>query len=307
MVGSGGCPDEADLHGDAIAAYAHALQWVVTGDRRHSKKAIEILNAWSAVLEDIVSAEGSPKVQDKLEAAWYGPLFISAAEINRHYDHGAARWSKADIKQFENLVRVFKNEAVAWRGSGSCPNQGISVAFHRMALGVYTDDRKLYRSGYQLFVDDILKTKNKKRNCILPSGEVWEINRAPGGDFGHARYNIEGILDLAELAWIQGDDIFGIKIDGERRPRILKGVEYLSKMIIAGPVKTSREGWVSCPRLRPVSLEIALHHYLNRLDGYKMPYTKRLVLEKIRLSNRTGGKFLPWDTLTHGNLIKRKK
>ena len=34
---------------DASAAYTHALKWVVTGDKRHSGKAIEIYNAWSKV------------------------------------------------------------------------------------------------------------------------------------------------------------------------------------------------------------------------------------------------------------------
>ena len=46
VVGSGSSPDEADLHNDAVAAYSHALQWVVTEDEQHSDKAIEILNAF---------------------------------------------------------------------------------------------------------------------------------------------------------------------------------------------------------------------------------------------------------------------
>ena len=36
----------------ANAAYEHALQWAVTGDRAYADKAIEILNAWSSVLWD---------------------------------------------------------------------------------------------------------------------------------------------------------------------------------------------------------------------------------------------------------------
>ena len=307
VVGSRSGPDERDLHNDAVAAYAHALQWVITEDKRHSAKAIEILNAWSAVLEDIVPQKGSPKVQDHLEAAWYGPLFMSAAEIIRHYNNGAAGWSQTDIHQFEKLVAVFKKEALQWSGSASCPNQGISVAFHRMALGVYTDDQSLYQSGLNLFVNDILRTDDPVRIAILPSGEVWEINRKQGGDCGHASYNIEGILNLSEMAWIQGDDIYSLKIDGEKVPRILKGVEYMARCIVAGPVQTTKEGLVGCTRLRPVSYEAALNHYTNRLQNYTLPFTEKLLREKIRPSDGVGGKFLPWDTLTHGDISKPVK
>ncbi len=303
--GSGATDQERDIHRDAIASYSHALQWVATGNKAHSDKAIEILNAWSAVLKDVVSEEGSPGVQDKLEVAWYGPLFLSAAEIIRHFDDGQAGWPEKDIEQFDRMLLIFKEKSLAWNGSGSCPNQGISVALHRMSLGVYTNDPQLYQSGYQLFVDKILKTKNKVTNTILPSGEIWEINRKKGGDFGHASYNIEGVLNIAELAWIQGDDIYGIKIDGEKLPRILKGTEYMAKLVIDGPVPSTKEGMLSKPQLKLVGMELGYNHYTNRCKGYQLPYTKRFLKEK-RPSNSGSGKFFHWDTLTHANLSNSK-
>ena len=303
VVGSGTCPDEEDLHQDAMAAYSHALQWVATKDRRHSDKAIEILNAWSDVIVDIVPEKG--RSQDSLEAAWYGPIYLSAAEILKHYDNGSAGWSKKDQKQFDQMVAVLKKEALKWDGWTSLPNQSISTALHRMALGVYTDDEELYANGLSYFVDDILTTDDPRRNTILPSGEVWEINRSPGGDCGHASYNIEGILDIAEMAWIQGDDLYSLRIDGEEIPRILKGVEYMAKCLGDGPVETSKEGLVSCSRLRPVSYEIAYNHYIHRRPGYALPYTTKLLKEKLRPTGGEKGKFLPWDTFTHGEISKK--
>src|SRR2546423_10448456 len=41
-----------EIMASAAAAHSHALQWCVTGDRRHAAKAIEIIGAWSAVLAD---------------------------------------------------------------------------------------------------------------------------------------------------------------------------------------------------------------------------------------------------------------
>ncbi len=305
VVGSGTCPDEEDLNNDASAAYALALRWVVTGEQKYADKSIEILNAWSAVLEDIYEEDNNPQVQDELEAAWYGPVWFSAAEIIRHYNNGASGWSASDIKQFDDFVAVFKTKATSWDGSGSCPNQGISVSLHRMALGVYTDNETLYNSGLNHFLDDILKTTVASRKTILESGEVWEINRGTGGDCAHANFNIEGIFDIAEMAWIQGDDIYSLKIDGETKPRILKGVEYMSKSIIAGPVQTTEEGPISCSNLNPLSYEIAYNHYIFRdNNGYELPYTKKLLEEKVRPSAGPGGKFIPWDTFTHGELSK---
>jgi hypothetical protein len=44
-----GCSDERQ---DANAAYTHALQWYLTKDPRYAKKAIQIMDAWSAVITE---------------------------------------------------------------------------------------------------------------------------------------------------------------------------------------------------------------------------------------------------------------
>src|SRR4051812_43893998 len=44
--GSGSNPDDgcSEENASSLAAYAHALQWVVTGDEKHAQKAVEILD-----------------------------------------------------------------------------------------------------------------------------------------------------------------------------------------------------------------------------------------------------------------------
>jgi Alginate lyase len=42
-----GCTEERQ---DALAAYANALRWYITGDSRYAQKAISIMDAWSAVI-----------------------------------------------------------------------------------------------------------------------------------------------------------------------------------------------------------------------------------------------------------------
>ena len=43
VVGSGGNDEESALRNDAVAAYAHALQWAMLRDQRYAAKAIEIM------------------------------------------------------------------------------------------------------------------------------------------------------------------------------------------------------------------------------------------------------------------------
>ena len=60
-----GCSDELT---DSIAAYTHALIWAYTGDPASAKKAVQIMNAWSAVLVD--HKFSSTYSDGHLQAAW---------------------------------------------------------------------------------------------------------------------------------------------------------------------------------------------------------------------------------------------
>ena len=67
-----GCTDERE---DAIAAYTDALAWYITRDSRYAKKAIEIMDAWSAVIKDHTNSNAP------LQTGWAGSSWPRAAEI----------------------------------------------------------------------------------------------------------------------------------------------------------------------------------------------------------------------------------
>jgi hypothetical protein len=75
-----GCSEEKN---DATAAYTHALLWAVTGTPAHARKAIEILDAWSATLKEH-GGHNAP-----LQSAWVASVMTRAAEIVRH---SSAQW-----------------------------------------------------------------------------------------------------------------------------------------------------------------------------------------------------------------------
>lgn len=52
-----GCGEERE---DALAAYTQALLWYLTRDNRHAAKAIQVMDAWSAVIKDHTNHNARP-------------------------------------------------------------------------------------------------------------------------------------------------------------------------------------------------------------------------------------------------------
>lgn len=89
-----GCSDERD---DAMAAYADALQWALTRDQRYADKAIEIMDAWSAVIQEHTNSNAP------LQTGWSGNNWSRAAELIRY---SGAGWSAASIDRFATMLRT---------------------------------------------------------------------------------------------------------------------------------------------------------------------------------------------------------
>ncbi len=90
---STGCHEERE---DALAAYANALAWYISGSQSYATKAISYMNAWARTLKDH-TASNAP-----LQTGWSGASWARAAEIIRYSNAG---WSSSDIAAFENMLR----------------------------------------------------------------------------------------------------------------------------------------------------------------------------------------------------------
>ncbi|GGM13894.1 alginate lyase family protein [Dactylosporangium sucinum] len=76
-----GCTDERE---DAIAAYTLSLAWYITRDSRYATKAIAIMDAWSATIQDHTNSNAP------LQTGWAGSSWPRAAEITlTHADNPA--------------------------------------------------------------------------------------------------------------------------------------------------------------------------------------------------------------------------
>src|SRR5580765_1614568 len=140
----------AQLFNDAAAAYALALRWKISGDSRYADTAVQILNAWSAVLVGIGGTS------DKfLAAGLYGYQMANAAEIMRTY----SGWSAADFARFKTMMTtVFyaMTHDFLTRHNAACishywANWDLCNMDSVLAIGVLTDDRAIYDEAVAYF------------------------------------------------------------------------------------------------------------------------------------------------------------
>ncbi len=298
---------------DGKAVYNHALQWVVTGEQIYADKAIEICNDWAATCKDIWTVD----VYKNLHATNALIPWIAGAEIIRYYNNGTSGWPKEEISRFDGFVNILKRLSLGWKGFAGdpyrCQNQNAMVAEARMAIGIYQNDRSLFDSGYDLLINDsfgekgipnsgrIREIHGKPVNLIELSilkenGEILEINR-DGGDLAHMNLVWWKLVGCAEILWHQGIDLYDMKFDGEKIPRLLKGAEWFNKGILQPPYKTHGVGDIMPRHQSCASIEQIYNSYHNRLGNkYPMPYTEEL-MKRRKLKGIANN-----ETLTHADL-----
>jgi hypothetical protein len=289
VVASGVGPDEANFRDASHAAYAHALQWVITGNSANKDKAIQIYNSWSKVFRGMTPVAA----QRQLEAAWVIPVWVAGAEIIRYYNHGAAGWAEADIRQFCGMLDTLLSYTKIICTDKRTNNWGSSAALSMLAAGVFENDTAKFSLG-KSFYQFLLPYQVEK------TGLVMETCR----DCNHAEYNMIGMLQAAEVAWKQGVDLYGIKLDSQTTPRLMMGLEFQANSFLGTPLNVGQScGAVSCSGddLHGPGWEIGRNHYLFRAK-LPIPATDKFVLTKNRPVGTSENHFVEWTTLSHADL-----
>ena len=295
----------AVLYNDIAAAYACALRWRITGETPYADKAVAIMNIWSATLKRINGTS------DRfLAAGIYGYQFANAAELMRDYPG----WQKADFQRFQQMMlTVFypMNHDFLMRHNGAridhywC-NWDACNMDSILAIGVLCDRRDLYDEAVDYF-------KHGQGNgaiahavvCIYPGGlGQWQES---GRDQGHSTLGIALLGAFCEMAWNQGDDLYGYDNN-----RFLAGAEYVAMYNLGYdvPYTPYKNSDVTQPvispngrgNIRPV-WESVFNHYVNR-RGVNAPYTA-MFAAKARPEGG-GGDYGPnsggYDQLGYGTL-----
>ncbi len=319
-----GCREQTD---DAMAAYTHALLWYYTGNQAHANKAIEIMNAWSSTLTEILFDQPrTDKNQQiyangKLQAGWTAQLLTRAAEIVRYSNAG---WSSGDIARFSKMLdEVFLPMVIT--GWTSQANWLMTFAEATINIGVFNNDRAAFNAGVAYWrekVPTVIYMPSDGANPIPPHkmfdtaakiSTYWYnptkyipgLTEETGRDLSHMTMGLGAMSNAAATAAIQGVDLFG-----EQQARIVAAYElnagfvnqYLDEKARLGanpPSSWRPTGWVN-PNFAiggqayTTGWEVAYDHYVKG-RGLSMPNTARLV-QRFRPTGTA--LHLSWETLT---------
>ncbi len=282
--------EEWHFHGDAQAAYAHALQWVVTGKQEHKDKAIAIMNDWAKTLKGFSSNTSQPQID--LECSWAAPNWAAAADIIRYYNNGEANWSNTDIAKFNSFLNLIYTEAsqTAWREQ----NWGSAASNAMIAVGAYLGDTAKFNAGIAAYKINI--------NAVTSaSGSANEVCR----DERHQQFGITVWIDACETAWHNGIDLYGYKLDGQSTPRLVLVLEFFSKIFIGvseAPCGTRDIKYVGAQK-DYAGYEAAYNHYVNRARmGSDLPNFKKMVVDNWRTKGGHERHFLNFTSFTHADI-----
>ncbi|MFF2217247.1 alginate lyase family protein [Streptomyces antibioticus] len=293
-----GCTDERE---DAIAAYTDALAWYITRDERYARKAIQLMDAWSAVVRDHTNSNAP------LQTGWAGSSWPKAAEIIKYTYTGG--WPNSG--RFATMLRdVYLPEII--NGSNSNGNWELSMMEAAVGISVFLEDKASYdkamgkfrtrTAAYVYLASDgdlpktvpsqNLNTREKIVNYWQGQGTfVTGLTQETCRDFTHTGYGISAISHIAETSRIQGQDLYGTDV-GER---LRQALGFQSKYELGTAVPSWLCGGSLHLGLGPVT-EVgfnALHHRL----GVAMTNTQTLT-ERGRPAG-SNNLFVAWETLTH--------
>ncbi|TCC88603.1 carbohydrate-binding protein [Pedobacter frigiditerrae] len=248
-----------EMESDCRAAYSNALMWFFTKDSRHAEKAIEIFKAWKNLKKFTGSATPLAaglygyllvNAAEIIKHTYGGWSSSDQADFKTMllYQSGSDKSFKASVNYFAPLT---------WG------NQEIIAQNTMMAIAIYTDDSALYARALRYFknqapLSDPLPGGPPTRtdlyestpymdryNRTIPStypipenylmnGPLVNYIRSSGTargqcvesarDQDHAQLGLGALATVAEMAYNQGDNLYG-----ESNNLLLAGFEYTTR------------------------------------------------------------------------------
>ena len=341
------------------SAYVNALLFYYSGgDEKYAHNAIRMLNAYARTFKGFVSSPANSYAGD-LFAAWMAQTLVRAAEIIRYTYSPAEGEPALDVKAFEKMLETAFVPRLE-DGTANVNNWRTSAAEGLMNIGVFLDDRRLYERSLEIWrgvttayiylksdgnrptslfdwTDEQLDCRwadNRAEACkvhpkkspglIYQNGQNQEICR----DMWHSSAGVGGIINAAETAYLQGDDLYWVE-----KSRLMTGLSYMIQLSQSveshGPPanfcategmaqSTGKAGalpddWDST---EPLPVVVAQNHYSGRLGipftaiaipGYPRGQETQDPIARYVEEHRSGprdtfGYVTAWQVLTHSGV-----
>lgn len=239
----------------ATIAYQNALRWQIDGTTANARHAVDVLMQWARTTKGIGGDSNYA-----LAAGLYGYQFAQAAELVRDYDGWSAadfatfkRWL-LDV-WYPQCIGFLRGRNGTWENAGKwgeCPghywsNWGLCNVLALMSIGILCDDVFIYNQGLSYFKYDQVGTFKDPRtetpikndglteflgNLVVTTqdsgletgayGKLGQMQES-GRDIGHATMAAGLAVDIAQIGWNQGDDLFSYMDN-----RLAAGIEYVA-------------------------------------------------------------------------------
>ena len=240
-------------------------------------EALDIINAYARTLQGF---DG----HDAPLCTIQGFDLVRAMTLLR--DHQTPEW--AAMVRRAILPTVDKFEADSPYANG---NWGAIVNRQRMACAIFLQDSTLYRQSVEYFLH--ANDNGSLPRYISETGQCQETGR----DQNHAQLGLEVLAETCELAWEQGDDIYGA-LDN----RLMKGLEYTARYNLGYDVPFER--WTDCTGLYNdwtvpgemgrgnlwAEAYVKPYEHYTKVKHLKMPYVKKVLdlRKKVKAHNGNG-------------------
>lgn len=207
---------------DAAAAYQDALRWYISGNNAYADKAVSILNAWASTCKAIGGDSNFA-----LASGLYGYQLANAAEILRSY----SGWSSTDFNTFKTfMLNVFYPAANGFltAHNGTCDthywaNWDLCNMATILSIGILCDDQAKFNQAVTYFKSGIGNGNIDRAVFYVHPGNLGQ-NQEAGRDQGHATLDISLVGAFCQMAFNQGQDLFGYESN-----KVLALAEYTAK------------------------------------------------------------------------------
>ncbi|MFK7790914.1 MAG: alginate lyase family protein, partial [Phycisphaeraceae bacterium] len=273
---------------DSAAAYAFALAWQLSGDKAYARKAVDILNAWSATLKRVDGHD------TKLLIGMMGIKYVNAAELLRYSYDG---WQREDQSRFKAMLREQFYEPIKDFYPTANGNWDASMIQTMLAMGVYLDDHDMFDRAASYYREG--GGNGAITNYFNEFGQCQETGR----DQGHTQMGLSFLSCACEMAWKQGVDLYA-----EADNRLALGFEYTAKYNLGNDVRyepyKSVEGRYHYRKISakgrgdfaPIYRRL-VYHYHHRLK-MDMPFSRQAAeADKEGRSLKRGWAYFRWTDL----------
>ena len=238
------------------------MAWQLALDGKHDE-ACRIINAYADKLQRL---DGHDAPLCLIQGYW----LCRAMNIER--DRKTSAWDIMLRRAFIPTIEQFECNSPYANG-----NWGAIVNRFRMAAAIAMQDTLLYRQAIDYYLHGY--DNGSLPHYISETGQCQETGR----DQNHVQLGLEAMADICEMAWQQGDNLWGA-LDN----RLMKGFEYAARYNLGNDVPF--ETWTDltglyCDWSEPGAMgrgrlwdiyEKPYRHYVNVM-GLKMPYTKKVL------------------------------